>query len=38
MEVLEGMVLPVVLVAVLLLAAIWTSTLIGWLRSTEPLH
>lgn len=38
MESLEIPVLPVVLIGALLLAAIWTTTVGQWLRSTKPLR
>lgn len=37
MEHLEIIVLPVVLTGALLLGAIWTTTVVHWLRSTKPL-
>jgi hypothetical protein len=38
MESLEITVLPVVLLGVLLLGAIWTTTVVHWLRTTRPLR
>lgn len=38
MESLEIIVLPIILMGVLLLGAIWTTTLGHWLRSTKPLR
>jgi hypothetical protein len=37
MEVLEIVSLAVILIAVLVLGAIWTATVMHWLRSTDPL-
>jgi hypothetical protein len=37
MEVLEIVSLAVVLIAALILGAIWTVAVIHWLRSTDPL-
>ena len=37
MEVLEIVSLAVILIAALVLGAIWTATVIHWLRSTDPL-
>jgi hypothetical protein len=36
MEVLETVSLAVILIAALALGAIWTATVIHWLRSTHP--
>ncbi len=38
MESLEITVLPIVLVGVLLIGAIWSNVLAHWLRSTRPLR
>ena len=38
MESLEITVLPVILIGALLIGAIWTNVLTGWLRSTRPLR
>jgi hypothetical protein len=38
MEVLEVVSLAVILIAALILGAIWTATVIHWLRSTDPLR
>jgi hypothetical protein len=38
MEVLELVSLAVILIAAVILGAIWTATVIHWLRSTDPLR
>jgi hypothetical protein len=38
MEVLEVVSLAVILLAVLILGAIWTTTVVHWLRNTQPLR